>query len=116
MKTLFTVAYVLHMLAIIGMLVLLLREVSKSPRKLAGGFLHSALTALVAGVAMVGAWSKQHPDEVLNHTKIGVKLIVLLAVLVIGYTNIKKPELKKNAWLTLLGLVVLNILIAGIWK
>jgi len=116
MKTIFTIAFILHMLAIIGILSLLLHQAFKSPRKLSGGVLHSALTALIAGVVMVGTWTKVRPDEVLNHTKIGVKLLVLVAILVIGYTNVKKPELKKSTWLTLIGLTVLNIIIATSWK
>jgi hypothetical protein len=116
MKTIFTIALILHMLAIIGILSLLLHQAFKSPRKLSGGVLHSALTALIAGVVMVGTWTKVHPDEVLNHTKIGVKLLVVVAILVIGYTNVKKPELKKSTWLTLIGLTVLNIIIATSWK
>jgi hypothetical protein len=116
MKVIFTIAFLLHILAIIGILALLLHQAFKSPRKLSGGVLHSALTALVAGVVMVGTWTKVNPDEALNHTKIGVKLLVVLAILVIGYANVKKSELKKNTWLTLIGLTVLNIAIATSWK
>ena len=42
------------MLSILGILVLLLLQWNKTPRKLNPGVLHSALTALVAGVALVG--------------------------------------------------------------
>jgi len=114
MKTLFTVAYVLHMLSIVAILGLLLSQAFKSPRKLSAGVLHSALTALIAGIAMVGAWSSAETEE-LNHTKVGVKFLVLLTILVIGYLNVKKSELKRSTWLSLIGLVVLNILIAVLW-
>jgi uncharacterized membrane protein YadS len=116
MKTIFTIAFILHMLAIIGILSLLLHQAFKSPRKLSGGVLHSALTALIAGVVMVGTWTKVNPNEELNHTKVGIKLLVVVVILVIGYANVKKPELKKNTWLTLIGLTVLNIIIATSWK
>jgi len=78
--------------------------------------LHAGLTALIAGVAMVGMFSTVHPDETLNHTKYGIKLLVLIAILVIGYKNVKKVELAKNTWLLLIGLTVTNILIASMWK
>jgi uncharacterized membrane protein YadS len=112
MKVLFTIAYIVHMLAIAGILGLLLSQIKKSPRKLSAGVLHSAATALIAGIVMVGVYSSAKPDEELNHTKVGIKLIIVLAILVIGYLNVKKAELKKPVWLGLLGLTAANILIA----
>jgi hypothetical protein len=63
---------------------------------------------------MVGAYSSAKPDETLNHVTVGIKFIVVLIILVLSYINAKKSELKKSIWLTLLGLTVLNILIATI--
>jgi len=102
------------MLAIAGILGLLLHQWNKNPRKLSGGVMHSAATALLAGIVMVGAYSSAKPDETLNHATVGIKFIVVLIILVLSYTNAKKSELKKNIWLTLLGLTVLNILIATV--
>ena len=115
MKALFTVAYIVHMLAIAGILGILLSQVKKSPRKLSPGILHSAATALIAGIVMVGTYSSAKPDEVLNHTKVGIKLIIVLVILALSYINVKKDELKKNIWIALLGLTVTNILIATLW-
>lgn len=114
MKTVFLIAYIAHMLAIAGILGLLLSQWKKSPRKLSAGVMHSAATALLAGLVMVGTYSSAKPDETLDHTKVGIKLLVVLAILVISYMNAKKSELKKNTWLTLIGLTVLNILIATV--
>jgi uncharacterized membrane protein YadS len=114
MKTVFLIAYIAHMLAIAGILGLLLHQWNKSPRKLSAGVMHSAATALLAGLVMVGTYSSAKPDETLDHTKVGIKLLVVLAILVISYINAKKSEIKKNIWLTLIGLTVLNILIATV--
>ncbi len=114
METVFLIAYIVHMLAIAGILGLLLHQWNKNPRKLSGGVMHSAATALLAGIVMVGAYSSAKPDESLNHTTVGIKFIVVLINLVLSYINAKKSELKKNIWLTLLGLTVLNILIATV--
>ena len=114
METVFLIAYIVHMLAIAGILGLLLHQWNKNPRKLSGGVMHSAATALLAGIVMVGAYSSAKPDETLNHTTVGIKFIVVLIILVLSYMNAKKSELKKNIWLTLLGLTVLNILIATV--
>jgi hypothetical protein len=107
------VMYVIHLLSVIGILVLLLLQWNKSPRKLNPGVLHAGLTALIAGVVMVGLHDSVKPDEELNHTKVGIKFIVLVVILALGYKNVKKPELPKNVWLTMTGLTVLNIVIAS---
>ena len=116
MDTVFLIAYIAHMLAIAGILGLLLHQRKKSPRKLSPGVLHSAATALVAGLVMVGMFSSAKPDETLNHTKVGIKLLIVLVILGISYLNVKKVELKKNVWLALIGLTLLNVIIATTWK
>jgi len=62
---------------------------------------------------MVGLHNSVKPDEELNHTKVGIKFLVLVVILALGYKNVKKPELPKNVWLTMTGLTVLNIIIAS---
>ena len=115
METVFLIAYIVHMLAIAGILGLLLLQWNKSPRKLSPGVLHSAATALIAGLVLVGSYASAKPDETLDHTKVGLKLLIVLVILVISYLNLKKSELKKNIWLTLIGLTFANILIATAW-
>jgi hypothetical protein len=112
MKTLFNIALGIHILSILGILGLLLSQVQKSPRKLNAGITHAGLTALVAGIVMTGLWEQVNPDEVLNHAKIGVKSIVLTAILFLAYKNVKKEVLKTWVWATMLGLTILNIIIA----
>jgi hypothetical protein len=115
MSSINTVLYGIHILCVIAILFLLLHQWNKNPRKFNPGILHAGLTALIAGLAMVGMWGSVHPDEVLNHTKVGVKLLILITILVIGYKNVKKPVLAKNTWLLLIGLTTTNVLIASLW-
>ena len=115
MSAINTVAYAIHLLSVLGILALLFLQWNKSPRKLNPGILHAGLTALVAGIVLVGLHNNVKPDEELNHIKVGVKFIILLVILVLGYTNVKKQELTKNVWVTLLGLTVTNIVIAS-WR
>ena len=108
------------MLSILGILVLLLLQWNKTPRKLNPGVLHSALTALVAGVALVGIRHSLNATNatewpLFDNTKIAVKLGIVLIILVIGYRNLKKPVLEKKTWLARLGLTLSNILIATLW-
>jgi uncharacterized membrane protein YadS len=113
MSAINTIAYVIHLLSIVGILFLLLREAKKSPRRLNPGVLHASLTALIAGVILVGLHNSVKPDESLNHGVVGVKFLVLLVILVLGLLNVKKPELSKNVWLLMLGLTIFNIVIAS---
>jgi len=112
MSAINTVVYLIHILSVIGILTLLILQWNKNPRKLNPGVLHAGLTALLAGAVMVGMHNSVKPDEPLNHTKVGIKLLVLIVILVLGYKNVKKPELSKNLWLTMTGLTILNIIIA----
>ena len=112
MKTVFNIALGIHILSILGILGLLLSQVVKSPRKLNPGVIHAGLTALVAGIVMVGILPQVQPDETVNHTKIGIKAIVLLVILFLAYTNVKKEALRTWVWASMLGLTVLNIIIA----
>jgi hypothetical protein len=107
------IMYVIHLLSVIGILVLLLHQWNKSPRMLNPGVLHAGLAALIAGVVMVGLHESVKPDEELNHTTIGIKFLVLIVILALGYKNVKKPELPKNVWLAMIGLTVFNIVIAS---
>jgi len=61
---------------------------------------------------MTSIWEQVNPDEPLNHAKIGVKALVLAVILFFAYKNVKKDVLKTWVWATMLGLTVLNIIIA----
>jgi uncharacterized membrane protein YadS len=113
MNAINTVVYIIHLLSVVGILFLLLRETKKNPRRLNPGVLHASLTALIAGVVLVGLHNSVKPDESLNHTIVGIKFLVLLVILVLGLLNVKKLELSKNVWLSMLGLTVFNIVIAS---
>ena len=115
-----TIAYILHMLGILGVLVLLLLQGSKKPRKFNVGVLHSAATALIAGLIMVGVQyplNEENATEwpLYDNTKIAVKLGIVLVILVLGYRQNKKSVFTTRAWATMLGLTVANIVIAYAW-
>lgn len=112
MKTAFNIALGIHILSILGILGLLLSQAQKSPRKLNPGVIHAGLTALVAGIVMAGILPQFEDEEPVNHAKLGVKAVVLAIILTLAYLNVKKDELKTWVWATMLGLTVLNIIIA----
>ncbi len=114
METIYHIAFGIHMLCVLAILALLILQINKNPKKLNPGVVHATLTAFVAALIMVGLWDQAH-DEEINHIKIGVKTLVLGLILALGYKNLKKPVLKNSVWATMLGLTVLNIVIAYGW-
>ena len=114
MKIAFYIAFAVHMLSILGVITLLIISYKKSPRALNPGVLHSAATALVAGVVMVGSWSAAHDAEI-NNTKIGIKFLVVLAILAIGYNSVRTKIFTQKTFVIMLGLTVTNILLAYLW-
>ncbi len=99
-----------HVASVLGMLVLLLMQTSKAEKVLPKGFMHAALTALVAGFALIGIDSALN-DEI-SHLKVGVKFLVLMVIMILGYQNQSKPKLSNLIWGTMLGLTVFNVFIA----
>ena len=114
MEIVYHIAFGIHLLCVVAILALLLLQANKNPKKLNPGVVHATLTALIAALVMVGLWDQVH-DEAANHTKFGVKALVLVVILTLGYKNLKKPVLKNSIWATMLGLTILNIVIAYSW-
>lgn len=111
------VALGIHIISIIGLMALLLMQIGKSPKRIHPGTFHSALTALVAGLLMVGLRTPLHNHDAvkwptLNNGWVGTKFLILAIILVLIFQNFKKKEVKTSIWLTVLGLTTLNILIA----
>ncbi len=106
-----------HIISIIGLMALLLMQIKKSPRRIHPGTFHSALTALVAGLVMVGIRTPLHNNDAikwpdLNMGWVGTKFAILLVILILIYQNYKKPTVKNSTWTLVLLLTTVNILIA----
>jgi len=114
MEIVYHIAFGIHLLCVVAILALLLLQANKNSKKLNPGIVHATLTALIAALVMVGLWDQVH-DEPANHTKFGVKGLVLAVILTLGYKNLKKPVLKNSIWAAMLGLTILNIVIAYSW-
>ena len=117
MSLLNNVLLAIHVLCVIAILAMLTYKNMKAPHRLNPGVLHAAATALIAGISMVGIrypLHDQNPEqyELFNNGKIAVKLLIVFAILGIGYANVKKPQISKNLWLLLILLTVTNVVIA----
>lgn len=115
METLYDILLVLHLLGwaiVLGGAVVSMRT-PVIPR----GMLHGILTALVAGIAMVGLASAgvaaQEPDNV----KIAVKLVIALVVTALVVVGSNRPEKVSRGFLgAIAGLTVVNVVIAVLWR
>lgn len=78
------------------------------------GMLHGILTALISGILLVGMHEMQGGG--LNHIKIGIKLIVALAVTAMVILGSRDKEKVSAGYLGgIAGLVALNVAIAVLW-
>ena len=106
---------ILHFVGLAGIIGSWL-AVIKEPRVVAG-MLHGAILQVVTGLALVGLNEADGAD--LNHTKIGIKLLVALAVLVVAIVGMKKEKQNPGSTATLAhvagGLGILNVIIAVMW-
>ena len=107
---------VLHFIGLAGLLGGLLAQIPNKPKKLQKLVMHSALLMFIAGLVMVGINQMMHADdptvELLDHVKIAIKSTVLIAILAIGYLNIKKSVLSNKVWAVMTLLATANIVIA----
>ena len=51
----------------------------------------------------------------IDHAKVGVKLLVVAVILVLGFKNLAKSEVAKKTYMTMLVLSLTNIVIAVFW-
>jgi hypothetical protein len=121
MKALAAIFFVIHILSIAGIVILLLLQAGKTVKVLPKGLTHLALTALVAGIVMVGAREAQHHQNATlyptyNYGTLAAKLAVLVIFLFVAFKNAKASSITRATWVTLLGLVVVNIGLAGSLK
>jgi hypothetical protein len=107
----------IHILAVIGGLVLLLTALTKPKKSIHTGYLHSMLTALVTGIALVGISTSLHASDAVkyeapNHGIVGIKFLVLLVILALTIMNKKKTEVSTGLWAGLIALTLANVFIA----
>ena len=99
-----------------GILISLLR----SRTTIATGLVHSALTATVAGIALVGIRYPLHDSDPMrwplpDNAKISIKLLFVFIILALAFTNRKKETISYSVWSMIVALTFGNIIIAVVW-
>ncbi|GCE77339.1 hypothetical protein [Cellulomonas biazotea] len=115
METLQHLLLLLHLLGwaiVFGGTLVTLRDT-----RLPKGALHGILTALVTGILMVGLASASDELRDPNNVKVAVKLVVALVVTGLVVYGTRRPEKVTRGLLgAVLGLTVVNVAIAVLWR
>lgn len=102
----------LHMIGLAGILAGVLMQLMTDNTKSVKVLLHSSLLQFVSGLLLVGVQEMADLADV-NHMKVGIKLVVALAIVVVAFVNKRNSATKLATVAGVLG--VLNIGIAVFW-
>lgn len=102
----------LHMIGLAGILAGVLMQLMTDNAKSVKVLLHSSLLQFVSGLLLVGVQEMGDLTDV-NHMKVGIKLLIALAIVVVAFINKRNPATKLAMVAGVLG--VLNIGIAVFW-
>ena len=113
MEALRLVLLVLHLLALAAVAVGLLRQIRQAEKGVDGLVAHGATVQFVTGLLLVGVLEADDAD--VDHVKIGIKLLVSLAVVGLAHANRRKPSIPVGLFWGLVGLELVNAVIALAW-
>ncbi len=104
---------VVHMLGFAALLGGLLVQ-ARTPEKSVNALMRDgAGTAFLAGLLLVGVIEAD--DGTINNTKIAVKGVIGLVILVLVMANVRKERIATGLWALLLALTVANVCVAVFW-
>ena len=119
MALVYEVFVILHFIGMAGLLGGLLVGISEKPLRIKVASLHSGLLVLIAGIFLIIVNAMQHANdetvELLDHSKLGIKLLFVTAILILGFLNLKKSEVKRSTYMAMFTLALANVLIAVLW-
>ena len=111
LRHLLLVIHILGFAALLGGLLVQARTPEKSVNAL---MRDGAGTAFLAGLFLVGVIEAD--DGELNNTKIAVKGVIGLVILVLVMANMRRDRIANGLWALLLLLTVANICVAVFWS
>jgi hypothetical protein len=114
MDTLRQILLVIHILGFAALIGGLIVQAGMPERVVNAAMRDGVGTAFVAGVALVGVL--QADDVEVDNTKIAVKGLIGLVLLVLIMANTRKERIPNGLWLGLLLLAVANVCVAVLWS
>ncbi len=114
METLRLVLLVVHILGFSALIGGLLVQSGQTEKQVNSAMRDGVGTAFLAGLVLVGVL--QADDQDVNHTKIAVKGVIGLVLLVLVMANTRKERIPNGLWIGLLALSVANVCVAVFWS
>jgi hypothetical protein len=116
-KYVYEAVVVLHFLGLASLVGGFLVQLSTRPRGINRAMLDGAMVQVVTGLLLVMIReSADIGEDPLNHTKIGVKLLVAFAVAILCLLGKRRPEGEQQVfWAAAGGLALANIVVAVFW-
>ena len=124
MEAVSNVFLVLHFVGLAALFGGFLAQMTSATKQITNGMLHGALLSLIAGIVLVGVSYPLNDQDssaypLYDNSKISVKLLIVAAILIIGYTSKRKSKNSGQgdtaAWATVGLLALTNIIIAVFW-
>lgn len=114
LRNLLLVLHFIGLAAILGGVMAQIRSMRSGGAVVTPGILHGSWLQLATGLALVAVIEAADLAE-LNHIKIALKLLVMVAVVVLAFINRKKDAVPSAILGTIGGLTLLNIVVAVFW-
>ena len=114
MDILYKVLVVLHFVGLASLLGGFLVQLSAPAKVINRSILDGMWTMLATGLLLAGIASSQYSDELGEnfHTKIGVKLLILVVIAILVLQNRKQTTLQKGTYFSIGLLTLTNVVIA----
>lgn len=115
METLRLILLIIHILGFSALIGGLLAQAGSPEKKVTGVMRDGVGTAFLAGLFLVGVLEGTD-DVTVNHAKVGVKLVIGLALLVLVMANLRREKIPNGLWLGMLGLAIVEVGVAVLWS
>ena len=117
LKNVILALHIIGVVALLGGVLYQSKAASEGGRQVLPAMMHGAWTMLITGIALVGLRYQlvEDGDVAVDNTKISVKLLVLVAIIVVALMNRKKQPVASWVLPTIGVLTVVNVLLATIW-
>jgi hypothetical protein len=117
-KMFLVVLHLVGMAALLGGFLVQIKALRAKTAEILPAMVHGAWTSFVTGLLLVGVreWElAMGGGEELDHSKIAIKSVVVLIILVLVMLNRKKKPVAGSVLGTVGGLTLLNVVLAVFW-
>lgn len=113
MQFLYSLLLLLHLVGFAALFGGAFVQIKAPARVINKAMLHGAITQAVTGLLLVGVMEMD--GATVNHVKILVKTLVLVAIVVLVLINRKRDDVAPGAFFGVLGLTLVNAALAVFW-